>query len=57
VEDGLCQVSRESPVGRREFAMLMDSFKGVDGSFGKPVYTIPDPEDGDAEEAGEEVAA
>jgi len=37
--------------------MLMDSFKGVDGSFGGPVYTIPDPEDGDAEEAGEEVAA
>lgn len=54
MEDGLCQVSRESPIGR---TMLMDSFKGVDGSFGKPVYTIPDPEDGDAEEAGEEVAA
>jgi hypothetical protein len=25
-----------------------DSFKGADGGFGKPEYTIPDADDGDA---------
>lgn len=31
---------------------LMDSFKGADGEFGKPEYTIPDPDDGEVEEEG-----
>jgi hypothetical protein len=31
---------------------LMNSFKGENGEFGKPEYTIPDPDDGEAEEEG-----
>lgn len=30
----------------------MDSFKGADGEFAKPEYTIPDPDDGEVEEEG-----
>jgi hypothetical protein len=33
-------------------AKLMNSFKGEDGQFGKPVYTIPDPDDGEPDEEG-----
>jgi len=33
-------------------------FKNADGEFGKPEYTIPDADDGDADqEGGDEVAA
>lgn len=55
MEDTICQVSRNAQ--EPEEIPLMNSFKGEDGGFGKPEYTIPDPEDGDGEEAAGEGAA
>jgi hypothetical protein len=46
----------------REFPLIQSwadcRFKNADGEFGKPEYTIPDADDGDADqEGGDEVAA
>ncbi|ODN73251.1 hypothetical protein L202_07804 [Cryptococcus amylolentus CBS 6039] len=43
-----------SALGWGGWKSLVLGFKGEDGTFGTPVYTLPDPDDGDVEAVPEE---